>query len=386
MLFGGGILALALYAGQQLGVMLGVGAETILLISYLSALRDSRIDESEERFAHAVFRVLWFSFFLIIVTGIGAVALHYYVGQLHILLAPAFILKWIFIGIMLVLAVYLQVKDPLKANPFVHGVSGATWYALFILHIIAPISPWTPLTMLYGGWLVLFCVAWWAIFVTIRFNGITTVSGSTPRNPQPIPGPAAQPARAPQSPQAPLQPRISAQSSNPPPVQAKVAPAQPKSQPQPQSRPRVQIPPQPKPQPQPAPAVSVPTTVPSLSKPLPTVASLTPQFKPGFIAPPVKVDVPPVPPRPMPAPVPKPPAPVQKKAPVPQNLPVMSGLRLPTPPEPEIVPMPPVPPAPKGMTESQAQETDDLVPAIRIMPKRPEDVRNQNRGSVVKFT
>ena len=64
------VINLVLYIMQQFGVMLAVGAQTIVLVAYLSTIRDGVVDNQEERFAKAVKKVLYVGIALIVVSGL----------------------------------------------------------------------------------------------------------------------------------------------------------------------------------------------------------------------------------------------------------------------------------------------------------------------------
>jgi len=51
-------------------IALGLGAQTIMLVAYVSAMRDGAIDEHEAQFLRATRGVLWVAFVFIIVSGL----------------------------------------------------------------------------------------------------------------------------------------------------------------------------------------------------------------------------------------------------------------------------------------------------------------------------
>lgn len=150
MSFSADVLILVLYSVQQLGVVLGVGAQAIILVTYLVATRDRVIEVKEEQFANAVHKVLSFGLFLIVVSGVAITAIHYLAGEMAVVYSPAYLFKWILIGIL----VGAEVIRRKKAFPhfFWEGVVGANWFALFIIHILAPIALWIDLVVLYAIW------------------------------------------------------------------------------------------------------------------------------------------------------------------------------------------------------------------------------------------
>ena len=59
----------------------------------------------------------------------------------------------------------------------VHGFAGGTWFALFVLHILAPVAPWETLLLLYGAWLAGFFLCWIGL-VFANSCSASTKSGS----------------------------------------------------------------------------------------------------------------------------------------------------------------------------------------------------------------
>ena len=60
---------------------------------------------------------------------------------------------------------------------------GANWYALLLIHTLAPVASWSVLASLYGGWMLTFG-ALWAVFVWImRKQGVPALKAP----PQPKP-------------------------------------------------------------------------------------------------------------------------------------------------------------------------------------------------------
>src|SRR3989344_2582937 len=91
MFFSGEMVALVLYSFQQFGVMLGVGAETILLVVYLMSLRDGVVEPKEAQFARAIRKTLYIGLCIIIFSGAGIAGYHALLGQIGIILQPAFL-------------------------------------------------------------------------------------------------------------------------------------------------------------------------------------------------------------------------------------------------------------------------------------------------------
>jgi len=159
------LVSLILYAVQQLGIMLGVGAQTILLITYAISVRDGVVDAKESQIARAVTKAIVAGLGLIVLSGGLIVAMHFMAGQWYVLLAPAFLFKWLLIAFLIV-TTFLWRKKPFPDFVW-EGIMGGTWYALFVLHIIAPVATWFDLVVLYVVWTAGFLLVWSAsIFMT----------------------------------------------------------------------------------------------------------------------------------------------------------------------------------------------------------------------------
>ncbi|HVV14971.1 MAG TPA: hypothetical protein VHD55_01020 [Candidatus Paceibacterota bacterium] len=345
------IVNLILYCVQQLGVMLGVGAETVILIVYFLSLRDGRIEPKEEQFGRAVHKVLKWGLLLVIASGFLITAIHLFFGQLAIILQPAFLLKWLLIGA--VWGMEVARRRQVFANYLWEGISGMNWYALFALHILAPIATWGDLLVLYAIWAAGF-MACYVSFV----HGIGI----------PVPGYA-----------------------RPHPRPDATAPAQKKFVPPPAPKPVFK--PQPKPVPKPVIKFAPP---PHISKPTPPPAP-----KPAPLPPPMaqpKPAPPPLPERkpqldlPAPGPMPPPPMVIHAEAVLPATVakaPVKPPMPIPQKPKMAVPPMPHKPqnqiPIPKKPDASGAPHHFGL-PAIRVMPKSQEDVDNQNRATAVQLS
>ncbi len=149
------VVSLLLYCAQQLGVTLGVGAQTIMLVAYLSAMRDGIIDDKEAQFVRAVRNVLNAGLFLIIFSGIGITILHMMAGEAAIIFTEAYLFKW-----LLILAVLTFTLLKNFSQKVMQGLAGGSWSALFIVHILAPIASWANLITLYIVWMIGFGICW----------------------------------------------------------------------------------------------------------------------------------------------------------------------------------------------------------------------------------
>jgi len=350
MFFSADFLNLIFYCAQQLGVTLGVGAETIMLAAYLISMRDGVVDEKETQYARAIKRVTAVALWLIVISGIGitfltVIATHStnleIAAQNNLVLHSAsFYFKWI----LIVLAVGLTFLRRVSKLSVVEGVIGGTWYALFLVHILAPATSWFNLSTLYAVWLVGFVLCWEALVVLRREKK------STPTK-KPVPPPAT-PIKIAQVASAPI--------STPTPAPVKVVPPPPVVVPITPIVPTVQAtmpPPPPPPAPVPEPiSVSVPK---------------------DFIPPKeVKITLGPS------APVPTSPAspgikvtdtPFLPKVPALQPIPATPGMdtvSLPT------TPTMPVPsPEPKSALTTLPGGTSSM--ALNVMPKNPADLETK---------
>ena len=300
-------LTLGLYLVQQLGVMLGVGSAAITLVAHVVANRDGVVDAGEAKFAHTIERVLMVGLFLIISSGVGITVLHMLAGETSTIFTPAYILKWYLIAVVALPLIVGHV------NPFpaidLEGFFGAHWFALYILHIVAPIASWLDLLIAYILFVVVFHVLWGIIARSLRAR----VDG------------------------APAKPAV------------KLAPAVPKMA-------AVTVP---------APVVK--PTPPPASQPKPIVVAVSPVKPPA----PVKVSATPAPHKPeeLPAPhgeLPKP--------------------AMPTKPALSVTAKPPEKPPTKPEEKIVDPDQSPSLPAIRVMPRTPEDMDKQLRASVVQFT
>lgn len=150
------LAALLLYCVQWLGVVLGVGAEVVLLVSHLISLHEHK----PQWFASipAVRAAQFIGLALMVLSGAGATAFHFIIGQQELLLLPVFAFKWVLI-VALVVA-YLLEKHVIRGHAALEGFTGATWLALFMVHSAAPIAPWAILGMFYAAWLAVFGLGW----------------------------------------------------------------------------------------------------------------------------------------------------------------------------------------------------------------------------------
>jgi hypothetical protein len=243
MALSGEVINLILYVAQQLGMTLAVGAQTIVLLAYLLAMRDRVVDAKEAQFRRAVRSVLFAGLGLVVLSGLGITALHFLSGEFSVLFAPAFVFKWVLVIAVFILGIGIGLGWlPEWAG---EGVVGGTWYALFLLHVLAPVTGWPTLLLLYAGWLVTFFLIWAALVFGTREPAVkpklappppaktpevSKVSESKPTptiksaaSPPPPPPPIPLPKELPTIPSVPLAQAAVAAIPTPPAPAAKVA-------------------------------------------------------------------------------------------------------------------------------------------------------------------
>lgn len=159
-----GLINLILYCVQQLGVALGLGAQTIMLAAYVIATRDGVIDDVEAQFLRATRRTLYVALSCIALSGLAITALHLAGGQADVVAFPAYLFKLLLIGVVIALTALLHTLPETIAE----GLLGGTWYALFLVHILAPVTTWSNLLTLWGVWLVGFNLIWYVIIFSTR--------------------------------------------------------------------------------------------------------------------------------------------------------------------------------------------------------------------------
>ena len=197
-----------IYVAQQLGIMLGVGAQTVLLCAHLLAVHHGDKENPHVTYAEAARFALVIGLFFIVISGLFAVVVHLLSGQVDIVLSPPFLFKWALI-IVLLAAFFLQSRLREWVN-FYYAFTGTTWYALFLVHSLGPITSWGSLWVLYILWGILFALVWWGFVALMQRDSkktaprplpppvIITVKKEVPKPlpppPKPIPPPPPPPA------------------------------------------------------------------------------------------------------------------------------------------------------------------------------------------------
>lgn len=316
----GELVSLLVSLAQEIGVVAGVGALTITLVGHLLSLHAHK-NETVFGYVRAARQIRALALAVIIISGGAAILVHFQSGTPEVLAAPAFLFKWLLIA-LLTAFYFVELNVAGIKRDAVEGFEGANWYALFIVHTMAPVAGWGLLLGIYFGWLATFAVIW-AGFVWIMRG-----------HPMPKLG-------------LKLKPAVSSPKSVPPP--APVAP---------------------KPAPVPAPAPLAPTVVPPpVSMPAPAAQKAIEVHPNHSMLPMIaELDLPaPAPAAPAAAPAPAPVMPAPKPVPPPAEEPVV------------VVQEPSKPSVQMPNLEESG------LPALHVMPKRPEDIGSSKRGPVIKM-
>lgn len=385
---------LLLYALQQLGIILGVGSEVILLVLYVFAIADHDIDAKEIAFTTATKRFLMLGLLSIVLSGIGITIRHALFGETNIVFEPAYVLKWILICLAFAMVRFggqLALRKGIRT-----GLGGAVWIALLIVHIVAPVTTWGWLIGLSALWLMLFMSVWSGIVYAIGGRE-TILPPARPKPPQPQPEPTL-PVEPPSIPQpTPVPVHVPVKEEEGEVIDKPVVILEPEPEPAPAPEP-------------PEPEIPMPELLSEPEIPLELEAApayleiVEPTEHPTSHSapiPPVAISEPP------PAPPTQPP-PKQDAAPIafstglddeafPYKQTVVDQTEVLHPHLTEqheeskkhVLPAPPpptdtTPPKPQFASISESDVTEHL-PAIRVMPKSPEDLESQHRGPIVKF-
>ncbi len=161
------VLQLFLYLAQQFAVLVAVGAQTIVLVAHLRELHTPKLHEHEEDIARSARVVRLWALGAIVVSGIIITLEHAFLGSLGTVLQPVFLFKWLLLGAAVVLYFVYNIS-PAHWKWGVEGVLGAVWYTVLIIHIAAPETSWTALSILFGVWTVAFVALWIGVSALMR--------------------------------------------------------------------------------------------------------------------------------------------------------------------------------------------------------------------------
>lgn len=356
------LAALGLYVVQQLGVMLGAGAQVIVLVLYLVAIKDGTVDAKEHYFLSATKRILYLGLVCIITSGALITLIHLSQAQSNIVFTPAYLFKWLLILLAVGFALFDFKDQPSLA--VIKGLAGAVWFGLFAVHILAPETSWFMLGLLFGTWLLGFMTLW--LTTTFMFGGKSLfIDQATDQAPKDLPQPQKQepPIQLLKKPEPVLEfepePEEVEEVEQPAENEVTFEEVVPEPEPQQEEVPEIE-PIEVEVEPEPTPPIVVPP--PPIPKPLPPIAP--PMPKPAFFIPTAST-----------------------------KSPFISSSNDPLALHPHITEhpsLPPAPPPPKAgsippnSNLAQAQATEHL-PVLRVMPQKPEDLETQHRGPLVRF-
>lgn len=169
---------LLISAVQQLGLVVGAGAEALLLFAYLATLRAP--DFTHQVLVRTSRYIQGSGLGLMVISGVGAVATHILGGTPATILEPAFIFKWILILVLLTCFIEEGRWLP-KNNLWLKGFTGATWVALLILHGAAPVASWAALGLTYGALVLVAMALWYGLVRMMRPAAPIVQKAETPK-------------------------------------------------------------------------------------------------------------------------------------------------------------------------------------------------------------
>lgn len=158
MALAGELVSLLVSLAQEIGIVAGVGALTITLVGHLLSLHAHK-NETVFSYVRAARHIRAVALIVIIISGGAAILIHFQSGTPQVLLAPAFLFKWLLIA-ALTAFYFVELKMGGIARDAVEGFEGANWYALLIVHAMAPVAGWGLLLAIYFGWLATFGAIW----------------------------------------------------------------------------------------------------------------------------------------------------------------------------------------------------------------------------------
>lgn len=250
--------SLIVFMLQQLGIVLGVGAEAVIVYvaaaHYIGTHQGQQPDFQRQSLARSSRHVQAGALLLIVLSGIAAIWIHLNGENIQALTESAFIYKWILIAL---------VAGSFFSDPFIptrytwtaRGFAGVSWASLCILHVVAPIVPWWVIALAHA----LFVAIWMGLWQGVARLAHPPVSKPTPPPapkpvvPKPAPPPPPQPAPPQPKPTPPPPPKPTPPPASLPVVKPESLPPAPKP-----VSPPPPPPPKPTPPPPQKPAVVVP--------------------------------------------------------------------------------------------------------------------------------
>lgn len=186
MALAGELLSLMVSLAQEIGIVAGAGAVTMTLVGHLLSLHAHK-NETVFAYVRAARHIRALALITIIVSGGAAMLVHVQSGTLGVFLAPAFLFTWLLIALLTVFY-FAELKVEGYARDAVEGFEGANWYALLIVHTMAPVVGWMLLLSIYFGWLAVFAIIWIGFVWIMRHN--STLPPKSRFAPNPFPAPA----------------------------------------------------------------------------------------------------------------------------------------------------------------------------------------------------
>lgn len=114
---------------QSMGISLGVGASTIAVLQFFTAIKDGVIDEHERNMMGMVYIVLRVAMSTIFIAAlVSGVILIAYTGMAYFI-APAFVL-WTLVGVLFANAYLMTIH--VMPSTFGPAIQASSWYSLGI--------------------------------------------------------------------------------------------------------------------------------------------------------------------------------------------------------------------------------------------------------------
>ncbi len=151
---------------QQFGLVLGVGAETVLLLMRISGVTRHESDPRERRFVHAIPLVRDTGIALLLISAIAVTVTEYLGHHLDVIFTPAYLAVCALTVLVTLFTIITHGDSFFEA--ICEGISGATWYALLLMHALAPALAWRTIFDAYGIWVCVWTVCWVGILLLTR--------------------------------------------------------------------------------------------------------------------------------------------------------------------------------------------------------------------------
>lgn len=120
-------------------------------------LLDTHAERFNEHLRTAARWVRFVGLLLIILSGGVVGYVHFIAGETAILEEPAFVFKWLLVVLLLGFHLLDKVQ---RGRGVILWLEGASWYALFLVHTLAPVISWADILIAYGAWIIAFGAVW----------------------------------------------------------------------------------------------------------------------------------------------------------------------------------------------------------------------------------